>query len=128
MLEHYFTRPSTVDRLRSLWLGPSLSRYAEWLSDRQISRASALFKIQTLVLFDRFVTDRHVRTLGELPTQIEPFVKEWRRTRGRRPHTASYARPPRAGPRTAVEEVLGLVLPARVGTLHRQPLPLPALA
>ena len=128
MLEHYFTRTSTVDRLRSLWLGPALSRYAEWLSDRQISRASALFKIQTLVLFDRFVTDRHVRTLEELPTQIEPFVKEWRRTRGRRPHTASYARSLRAGPRTAIEELLRLVLPDFVGTVRRQPWPLQDLA
>ncbi|HMH28274.1 MAG TPA: tyrosine-type recombinase/integrase [Steroidobacteraceae bacterium] len=128
MLEHYFTRPSTVDRLRSLWLGPALSRYAEWLSDRQISCASALFKIQTLVLFDRFLTDRHVRTLEELPTQIEPFVKKWRRTRGRRPHTASYARSLRAGPRTAIEELLRLLLPDFVGTVRRQPWPLQDLA
>jgi integrase/recombinase XerD len=128
MLEHYFSRPSTVDRLRSLWLGPALTRYAEWLSDRQISRASALFKIQTLVLFDRFVTDRHIRTLEELPTQIEPFVKEWRRTRGCRPHTASYARSLRAGPRVAIEELLRLVLPGFVGTERRQPWPLQGLA
>jgi site-specific recombinase XerD len=94
------------------------------LSNRQISRASALFKIQTLVLFDRFVTGRYVRTLEELPTQIEPFVKEWRRTRGRRPHTASYVRSLRAGPRTAIEELLGLVLPDFVGTVRRQPWPL----
>jgi integrase/recombinase XerD len=128
MLEHYFTRPSTVDRLRSLWLGPSLSRYAEWLSDRQISRASALFKIQTLVLFDRFLTDRHVRTLEELPAQIEPFVKKWRRTRGRRPHSVVYGRQLRTGPLSAIEELLRLVLPDFVGTVRRQPWPLKDLA
>ena len=48
MLEHYFVRPETVDRFRALWLGPSISRYAEWLADRQISQASARFKVQTL--------------------------------------------------------------------------------
>jgi len=42
MLEHYFHRPATVDRLRALWLGPAIDRYAEWLSDRQVSRASSL--------------------------------------------------------------------------------------
>lgn len=94
MLEHYFSRTSTVDRLRSLWLGPALSRYAEWLSDRQISRASALFKLQTLVIFDRFVTARHVRTLEELPAQIAPFIEEWRRTRGRNPHKGFPHPPP----------------------------------
>jgi site-specific recombinase XerD len=128
MLEHYFTRLATVDRLRSLWLGPSITRYAEWLSDRQISRASALFKLQTLVLFNRFVTARHVRTLEELPAQIAPFVEEWRRTRGRRPHTASYARSLRAGPRTAIEDLLRLVIPGFVGTERRQPWPLQELA
>lgn len=128
MLEHYFTRPATVDRLRSLWLGPAISRYAEWLSDRQISRASALFKLQTLVLFDRFVTARHVRTLEELPAQIEPFIEEWRRTRGRRPHSAVYGRSLRTGPRSAIEELLRLVIPGFVGTDRRQPWPLRDLA
>ena len=128
MLEHYFSRTSTVDRLRSLWLGPAISRYAEWLSDRQISRASALFKVQTLVLFDRFVTDRHVHALDDLPAQIEPFIEEWKRTRGRNPHTASYARSLRTGPRTAIEELLRLVLPGFVGTERRQPWPLQDLA
>jgi integrase/recombinase XerD len=128
MLEHYFTRPATVDRLRSLWLGPAISRYAEWLSDRQVSRASALFKFQTLVLFDRFVAARHVRTLEELPAQIETFIEEWRRTRGRRPHTAAYARLLRAGPRTAIEDLLRLVIPGFVGTERRRPWPLQDLA
>jgi integrase/recombinase XerD len=128
MLEHYFTRTSTVDRRRSLWLGSSLSRYAEWLSARQISRASALFKIQTLVIFDRFVTDRHIHALDDLPAQIEPFIEEWRRTRGRKPHTASYARSLRTGPLTAIEELLRLVLPGFVGTERRQPWPLQDLA
>jgi len=128
MLEHYYSRLATVDRIRSLWLGPAISRYAEWLSDRQVSRASALFKLQTLVLFDRFVTDRHMRTLEELPAQIEPFIEEWRRTRGRRPHTASYGRSLRSGPRTTLEQLLGLVVPGFVGTERRQPWPLGDLA
>ncbi len=128
MLEHYFVRPATVDRLRALWLGPAISRYAEWLSDRQVSRASALFKLQTLVLFDRFVTARHVRALEELPAQIEPFIEEWQRTRGRRPHSASYGRSLRTGPRTTIEELLRLVIPGFVGTERRQPWPLRDLA
>jgi site-specific recombinase XerD len=129
MLEHYFFRTSTVDRFRALWLGPAISRYAEWLSDRQIARATALFKVQTLVLFDQFVTARHIRTFEELPAQIEPFIEEWKRTRGRKPRmTASYGRQLRTGPRTAVEELLRLELPDFVGTERRQPWPLQDLA
>ena len=128
MLEQYFSRPSTIDRIRSLWLGAPISRYAEWLSARQQSRASAIYKIQTLVLFDRFVTDRHVRALTDLPAQIAPFIAQWKRTRGRNPHTPSYARSLRAGPRPTVEELLRLELPGFVGTDRRQPWPLPDLA
>lgn len=128
MLEHYFIRPATVDRLRSLWLGPALSQYAEWLSDRQISRSRGTFKLQTLVLFDRFVTAQHVCSLEDLPAQIEPFTVEWRRTRGCRPHSAVYARELRAGPRSTIEELLRLVIPGFVGTERRQLWPLQALA
>lgn len=128
MLEQYFSRTSTIDRIRSLWLGAPISRYAEWLSDRQQSRASSLFKIQTLVLFDGFVTDRHIGSIEELPAQIDPFIAQWKRTRGRKPHTASYARSLRAGPRSTIEELLHLVLPGFVGTERRQPWPLQDLA
>lgn len=124
MLEHYYSRLATVDRIRSLWLGPAISRYAEWMSDQQVARASALFRLQTLVLFDRFVTSRHVRSLKELPAQIEPFIEEWRRTRGQRPHTTSYGRSLRAGPRTTLEQLLRLSISGFVGTVRRQPWPL----
>jgi site-specific recombinase XerD len=94
------------------------------LSARQQSRAAALNKIQTLVLFDRFLTDRHVRALEDLPVQIEPFIADWKRTRGRKPHTRSYARSLRAGPRPTVEQLLRLELPGFTGTDRRQPWPL----
>ena len=90
MLQHYFSRPSTIDRIQSLWLGAPISRYAEWLSERQQSRASALCKIQTLILFDRFVTDRHIVALEDLPPQIEPFIEEWKRTRGLAANQSSF--------------------------------------
>jgi site-specific recombinase XerD len=128
MLQHYFSRPSTIDRIRSLWLGAPISRYAEWLSARQQSRASALYKIQTVILFDRFVTDRHIVALEDLPPQIEPFIEEWKRTRGCKPHKASYGRQLRTGPRMAIEELLRLALPGFVGTVRRQPWPLQDLA
>ncbi len=128
MLEHYYSRPATVDRIRSLWLGSAISRYAEWMTEQQVARPSALFRLQTLVLFDRFVTSRSVRSLDELPDQIEPFIEEWRRTRGQRPRTASYRRALRAGPRTMLEQLLRLCVPGFVGTARRQPWPLRDLA
>lgn len=31
MLEYYFHRPSTVDRIRENWLAPQIEHYVEWM-------------------------------------------------------------------------------------------------
>ena len=31
MLERYFVKPSTVDRIRASWLAPEIERYVEWM-------------------------------------------------------------------------------------------------
>ena len=31
MLERYFVRPRTVDRIRASWLGPAIEQYVTWL-------------------------------------------------------------------------------------------------
>jgi hypothetical protein len=37
MLERYFVRPSTVDRIRATWLGESIERYVTWLAEQDYS-------------------------------------------------------------------------------------------
>ena len=32
MLEHYFIKPATIDRIRANWLGPHIEQYVEWLN------------------------------------------------------------------------------------------------
>ena len=32
MLEEYFVRPDTVDRIRASWIGPEVERYVAWLA------------------------------------------------------------------------------------------------
>ena len=34
MLENYFTKPSTADRIRESWIGESIEKYVIWLSDQ----------------------------------------------------------------------------------------------
>lgn len=34
MLEHYFTKPETADRIRQSWFGESIEKYVIWLSDQ----------------------------------------------------------------------------------------------
>ena len=40
MLEHYFVRPRSVDRIRALWLGSAIDTQSGWLSDKPRRRLS----------------------------------------------------------------------------------------
>ena len=31
MLDQYFVKPSTIDRIRACWLAPQIERYVEWM-------------------------------------------------------------------------------------------------
>ena len=75
------------------------------------------------------MTARRIRSVSRsYPAQIEPFIEEWKRTRGRKPQADSLGKQLRTGPRTAIEELLRLVLPGFIGTARRQPWPLEDLA
>ena len=39
MLNHYFIRPTTVDRIRASWIGEGIERYVVWLTVRRYYRA-----------------------------------------------------------------------------------------
>src|SRR5688572_19105245 len=74
MLEHYFVRPRTTDRIRALWLGTAIDRYAEWLSARQTAKSTALQHLRVLVDFNEFVATRGAQRWDELPALVEDFV------------------------------------------------------
>ncbi len=38
MLEDYYVKPSTVDRVRANWLAPQIESYLEWLESHRYSR------------------------------------------------------------------------------------------
>jgi hypothetical protein len=34
MLENYYFRPATVDRIRTSWIAPAIEQYVNWLTER----------------------------------------------------------------------------------------------
>lgn len=88
MLEQYFARPESADRLRAMWLGSAFDHYAEWLANRQTSKATALRNLQILAQFNGFVKRRGVSSCRELPGEIDPFVRYRMRAFGKRCRTA----------------------------------------
>jgi hypothetical protein len=39
MLEHYFVKPSTIDKIRGSWLGSQIESYVEWVEVHGYARS-----------------------------------------------------------------------------------------
>ena len=123
MLEEYFGKPRTVDRVRQCWIGREIERYVDWLAERGYRPASVQSRVPLLVGFGEFARARGAETVGDLPGHVEAFVAErvarFTRARAGQPH-ATLAKEIR-GP---VEQMLAVVLPGfeRSGR-RRRPLP-----
>jgi integrase/recombinase XerD len=51
MLERYFVRPQTVDRIRAGWIGLEIERYVVWLADHGYSSRCVLRRVPLLIKF-----------------------------------------------------------------------------
>ena len=116
MLEQYYVRPQTVDRVRASWIGEPVERYAAWLAARGYAARTVLHRVPILVRFGRFAADRGAKTWEELPAHVEPFVSEW--VVKRAPKKASAARRKAIGKevRGPVEQMLRLMVTGYVGS------------
>ena len=125
MLEQYYVRPKTVDRIRASWLGEPVEKYVMWLATRGYAARTILRRIPMLVHFGQFAEDRGATTWDELPAHVEPFVCGWILKRA--PQRASAAQRKKIGEvvRAPVEQMLRLIVPGYVGSgrTHRATTP-----
>jgi integrase/recombinase XerD len=115
MLEQYFVRPDTIDRIRASWIGEPIERYVAWLTERGYRPRNVHFRVPILLRFGEFAHARGARAPEDLPTYIEPFVADWlRKGPGRRSEASgrNIGREVR-GP---IEQMLRLVVPGFTGT------------
>lgn len=119
MLERYYVRPQTADRIRAHWLGPAIDRYVNWLSERQASQSTVRQAVQALVEFGDFARARGANAWEDLPAHVEPFVAHWLEKHGawcRSPHDRTVVH---SHGRVPVEQTLRLLLPGFIGTTRR---------
>ena len=106
MLENYYVRPVTVDRVRDSWIAPAIEQYVGWLAQQRYTPRSVLHRVPILVSFGEFAKAHGASELGHLPADVEPFVERWVRERAggraprgaRRPARRAAARLRRAAP------------------------------
>ena len=77
MLEKYFVKPETVDRVRACWIGAEIERYVEWLCEREYANRTVWHRVPMLVEFGEFARVRGVNTLEDLPVHLDAFVAQW---------------------------------------------------
>lgn len=124
MLERYFLKPETIDRIRASWLAEPIERYVAWLAEQGYADRSVGRRVPMLMHFADYSAARGAKAWDELPDHVEAFVEAWLRKHRRR-HKSKEARRLRAGAvRAPVEQMLRLLLPGYLGH-KRTPRPQP---
>ena len=107
MLEQYFLRPATIDRIRGSWLASEIETYVSWLVEHGYSTKSIWRRVPVAFAFGEFGRERGARAVGELPAHVEAFVAE--RVAAHDARTGS-SRPMAKEVRGPVEQMLAVVL------------------
>ena len=121
MLETYFVKPQTVDRIRASWIGPEVERYVIWLAEQGYGTRSVLRRVPLVLAFGEFARARGAGDVADLPAHVEEFVAD---------RVAGYRGARRCGEletkrqvakevRGPVEQLLGLVVAGFVGSGRR---------
>ena len=116
MLDTYFVRPQTVDRIRASWIGPEIECYVVWLAEHGYATRSVLRRVPLLVEFGEFGRARGARAVGDLPALVDAFVVERQQRVRRRDARGRQVAKEIRGP---VEQMLVVVLPGFVASGRR---------
>ena len=54
MLEHYYIRPDTIDRIRASWIAGAIERYVDWLTEHRYAPRNVFRRVPVLRDFGDF--------------------------------------------------------------------------
>lgn len=115
MLEHYFIKPSTVDRIRANAAGPYIERYVEWMLSQGYADRNVLRRVPMLCQFGDFAKRRGAIDGQSALEHVEAFAAHWQALHGRTCKTADARRKVAHDARTPVRQMLEFALRGRVG-------------
>jgi integrase/recombinase XerD len=115
MLDRYFIRPETIDRIRASWIAGAIERYVGWLTEHRYAPRNVFRRVPILRRFGDFARARGATTWEQLPAQVDAFVETWVRERGQGCRTEGARRKVAHEARNPVEQMLRLVVPGFVG-------------
>ncbi len=126
MLEEYFAKPSTIDRIRASWIAAEIESYLAWLVEHGYSTKSIWRRIPIAFAFGEFAARQGANSVADLPAHLEAFVAD--RVSAHDARTGS-VRPMAKEIRGPIEQMLSVALPSFVPTGRpHQPQPFADLA
>ncbi len=111
MIEHYFLKPKTCDRIRASWLGEPIQRYVAWLHEHGYAVRNVFRRVPMLMKFADYTKDHGAKAWADLPDQVEPFVKQLVDGRGVNCRDEKARQILFRGIRIPIQQMLRLVLP-----------------
>lgn len=123
MLEHYYSKPQTIDRIRANWLGEPIERYVTWLHDQGYTARNVFRRVPLLLRFGAYAQDRGAKTWADLPPHVQGFVGDWVREHGGNCRTERARKSVASTVRSPTEQLLRLLLPDFAGTGRGRPFP-----
>ena len=72
MLEQYFVKPATIDRLHGSWIAPQIEQYVTWLVERGYSDRFVRTRFPIAFAFGEFARAREARVVGDCRAMTTP--------------------------------------------------------
>ena len=81
MLERYYLRPDTIDRIRASWVAEAIEQYVAWLTEHRYAPRNVFRRVPILRHFGDFASAQGATAWEQLPEQlpvhVDAFVDIW---------------------------------------------------
>lgn len=124
MLERYFIRPATVDRIRANVAGAYIEHYVSWLRAQGYADRNVTKRVPILCQFGEFASARGAVDGQAALEHVEPFAQYWASIHGKSCRSEAARAKVAFDARNPVRQMLELALHGSVGP-HRQRKPFP---
>jgi site-specific recombinase XerD len=74
MLEKYFSKPQTVDRIRCSWIANNIEQYVDWLEKQGYPRTTIARRVPIIVAFGDFAQHHGAKKIEDLPDYVKEFA------------------------------------------------------
>jgi hypothetical protein len=125
MLEHYFVKPSTIDKIRGILACSQIESYVEWMEVHGYARPTVLRRVPLIFHFAEFVKKRGCTEIASASAFVEEFVTLWLSQHAAEAKTAASLRKHRIFNESAILQILRLACEGHARrNRHRHSFPL----